>query len=232
MYGEKKKSLVREDDDTYHLLARDPTTRVEKKVSDAVKNLHRLGHIEDDLKRKLDPKFSCPPQMYGLPKVHKDHIPLRLIVSAIGSPTYSLAKELARILALLAGNTNRHVKNSAEFANIIRDAQLDETDYLFGFDVVSLFTRVPLDEALQVIANQVQNDPTLEERTSIPAEDILTLTELCLRSTYFQLEEQFYEQVEGAAMGSPLSPITANLYMEGGSRFCPTPTQSLAEVRG
>ena len=42
---------------------------------------------------------------------------------------------------------------------------------------------------------------------------VVTYT-LCLTSTYFTFQEEFYEQVEGAAMGSPLSPIVANLYME------------------
>ena len=55
---------------------------------------------------------------------------------------------------------------------------------------------------------------TLEVRTSIPVAQVMHLTELCLRSTYFQFENQFYEQTDGAAMGSPLSPIVANLFME------------------
>ena len=38
--------------------------------------------------------------------------------------------------------------------------------------------------------------------------------EVCLRSTFFTFQKVFYEQVEGVAMGSPLSPIVANLYME------------------
>ena len=44
--------------------------------------------------------------------------------------------------------------------------------------------------------------------------DIILLVEFCLKSTYFSFQDQFYEQVEGAAMGSPVSPIVANLYME------------------
>ena len=43
---------------------------------------------------------------------------------------------------------------------------------------------------------------------------IIRLLEFCLRSTYFIFQGQHFEQVEGAAMGSPLSPIVANLYME------------------
>ena len=36
----------------------------------------------------------------------------------------------------------------------------------------------------------------------------------CLKNTYFSFQDQFYEQVEGAAMGSLVSPIIANLYIE------------------
>ena len=31
---------------------------------------------------------------------------------------------------------------------------------------------------------------------------------------YFSFQDQFYEQVEGVALGSPASPIVANLYMK------------------
>ena len=44
--------------------------------------------------------------------------------------------------------------------------------------------------------------------------DIILLLEFCLKNTYFSFQDQFYEQVEGTAMGSPVSPIVANLYME------------------
>ena len=41
------------------------------------------------------------------------------------------------------------------------------------------------------------------------------LTRLCLTTTYFQFGGDFYEQVEGAAMDSPLSPVVANINMQG-----------------
>ena len=57
-------------------------------------------------------------------------------------------------------------------------------------------------------------DPTLKDRTVIGIDDIILLLEFCLKITYFSFQGQFFEQVEGAAMGSPVSPIVANLYME------------------
>ncbi len=54
----------------------------------------------------------------------------------------------------------------------------------------------------------------LDDRTALSIPDICQLTDLCLRSTYFVFEDQFFEQIAGAAMGSPLSPVVTNLYKE------------------
>ena len=46
------------------------------------------------------------------------------------------------------------------------------------------------------------------------SKQITSLLEFCLNSTYFTFQGKFYEQVDGTAMGSPISPIVANLFME------------------
>ena len=43
---------------------------------------------------------------------------------------------------------------------------------------------------------------------------IVTLLEVCLKNTYLLFQGKYYEQVHGAAMGSPISPLIANLFME------------------
>ena len=78
----------------------------------------------------------------------------------------------------------------------------------------ALFTSVPIDPALNIIKDLLDKDNTLKERTVMEVGDIILLLEFCLKNTYFSFQGQFYEQVEGAAMGSPVSPIVANLYME------------------
>ena len=139
---------------------------------------------------------------------------MRPIVSTINSPSYKLAKELARILTPLAGNTAYTVRNSTAFVERIRGLQTTPQDTLVSFDVKNLFTQVPVEAALTVVEDRLYKDPTLSDRTSIPVPQLVELTSLCLRSTYFQLGEKFYEQTDGAAMGSPLSPVIANLYLE------------------
>lgn len=71
--------------------------------------------LSDKERKYLSPNCSKAPQIYGLPKVHKEGFPLRPIVSAIGLLTYLLAKKLARILTPLASGKETQVKNSTEF---------------------------------------------------------------------------------------------------------------------
>ena len=73
---------------------------------------------------------------------------------------------------------------------------------MVSFDVVSLFTKVPLWEAMLYISDLLHDDETLEDRTTLPPDVICSLTEICLSTTYFMFENDFYEQIEGAAMGS------------------------------
>ena len=91
---------------------------------------------------------------------------------------------------------------------------LDESELMLSFDVVSLFTKVPVDEAVEVIHNMMLQDDSFEEVTTLTPDRISELLEVCPGSTYFSYQGEYYEQREGAAMGSPVSAIVANLYME------------------
>ena len=66
---------------------------------------------------------------------------------------------------------------------------------------MSLYTKIPIKYVVETIRS-LSDDNTAE------------LVEVCLNSTFFTFRKDFYEQVEGIAMGSPLSPIVANIYME------------------
>ena len=83
---------------------------------------------------------------------------MRPIVSTIGSPTYRLAKEIARILTPLTGKNSYTVKNSAKFVTNLKDVRISPNDELVSFDVVSLFTQMHIDHALKVVEQRLSDD--------------------------------------------------------------------------
>ena len=51
-------------------------------------------------------------------------------------------------------------------------------------------------------------------RTPFSPEHLMVLLEICLTSTYFVFQEKYYRISDGVAMGSPVSSVVANLFME------------------
>ena len=121
---------------------------------------------------------------------------------------------LTTLLAPIVGKNGYALKNSADLVKQLKDCKLDEDDVLVSFDVTALFTCVPVDRSLDIIHQKLIQDTTLKDRTELSAQHITDLLGICLKTTYFQFDQQIYSQVEGAAMGSPVSPIVANLFME------------------
>ncbi|XP_050957575.1 uncharacterized protein LOC127158535, partial [Labeo rohita] len=201
------------DYNTYEILNRDPTSKYKKQVIKCLQLLEKQGVIDRKLYYRLYPGDTTP-CLYGLPKVHKDNYPLRPIVSSINSVTYNIAKYLATVLAPLVGNTPHHVNNSMDFVDKIRGLSLQGDETMVSYDVISLFTCVPTVLAVETVRSRLSHDPMLRERTQLNPDQVSTLLELCLNTTYFKYKDVFYRQKHGCAMGSPVSPIVANLYME------------------
>ena len=139
---------------------------------------------------------------------------MRPIVSSIGAATYNTAKELANILKPLVGMSAHHVHNTKDFVDQIKKVKLEPGECITSYDVQALFTSVPITPMLEIIKGRLTNDKDLHKRTTMSVNHIIKLLEFCLNSTSFIYQGQFYQQVEGATMGSPLSPIVANIYME------------------
>jgi hypothetical protein len=64
------------------------------------------------------------------------------------------------------------------------------------------------------IRSRLSADPSLPEHSPLHVEDMMELLDICLKTTYFQFEDRFYQQKEGMAMGNSLSPVVSNIYME------------------
>ena len=94
--------------------------------------------------------------LYGLPKLHKENTPLRPIVSFTGSPTSNLSKDLERILSELTGKSDHHVRNSRDFAKFITSITINNEEQMVSFDVVSLFTKIPTELAVEIAKSRLE----------------------------------------------------------------------------
>ena len=199
---------------TYRPIPNDHTNKMKNRLITLLKKIKTEGGLSETTYKRLYPTGAGSPKFYGLPKVHKQGIPLRPIVSSIGSATYNTAKELSRILKPLVGKSRHHIQNNQDFLEDLKGIQLQPDEVMMSFDVKALFTSVPIEPALVIIEKLLKEDQNLQSRTTMSIQHIMDLLGLCLRGTYFTFNGKFYEQVEGAAMSSPISPIVANLYME------------------
>ena len=150
--------------------------------------------------------------MYGSSQIHKPLVngftKLRLILSALKTGTYKWAKFFVPLLQHLTSNEFT-LKDSFEFAKIIgeQDAGLS----MASLDVDSLFTNVPLEETINICANEL-----LKSNSSIHGLNKKQITELLSLTTkelIILFDMAFHTQVDGVAMGSPLGPSLANAFL-------------------
>ena len=85
---------------------------------------------------------------------------------------------------------------------------------MVSFDVVSLFTAIPVEKACEYIRKKLNEDTTLHLRTSLTSDEIISLLDFTLSNNYFVYNDSIYKQIHGCAMGSAVSPVVANLCME------------------
>ncbi|XP_078353280.1 uncharacterized protein LOC144638052 [Oculina patagonica] len=85
---------------------------------------------------------------------------------------------------------------------------------MVSFDVIALFTSIPVELALRITREKLLQDTTLAERTDISVPNVMRLLEFVLKNSFFTYEQEHYQQTFGCAMGSPVSATIANLVME------------------
>ena len=95
------------------------------------------------------------------------------------------------------------------FVSQIKNASLSRK-FLVSYDVTSLFTNIPFQETIDVAINLIFNhNPNL----NITKKELQKLFLLATSQTHFIFKIKFYNQIDGVAMGSPLAPVLANIFM-------------------
>ena len=112
-YINKAKHLLNQN--TYKTITKDPTNTIKNKLINILKTIKTKSGLGTNIYKSMYPTGCVPPKFYGLPKIHKPDTPLRPIVSSCGSVTYGVAKELAKILKPLVGQSPHHINSTQDF---------------------------------------------------------------------------------------------------------------------
>lgn len=104
------------------------------------------------------------------------------------------------------------LKDVFDFVNKIGSINPVDNKYLVSFDVESLFTNVPTKETIDIILERVYTKNT-EAFHGLNRQQLENLLTICTQKSHFQFGGEFYDQIDGVAMGSPLGPLFANIFM-------------------
>lgn len=182
-------------------------TKIRKKINDSNDTLIALGTSSS----KLLISNPHPPVLYSLPKIHKENIPIRPIVSFINSPAYKLANFLNKIFnSYLQVSSPFSIKNTSQLINSLSDFPIPPNSFLVSFDIKNLFPSVPSGECVDIVSNLFSSS-TLNP-THIPV--LLSLLKITLDQNFFVFNNKFYQQLTGLAMGSPLSPLLSEVFLK------------------
>ena len=90
------------------------------------------------------------PIFYILPKIHKEGVPGRPIVSAVGSITENISEFLTLCIQPLVPKLRSYVRDTKHFVSIIRKLPTQSNDaILVSADVSSLYTNIPHNEEIE-----------------------------------------------------------------------------------
>ena len=142
-----------------------------------------------------------PIVLYGMAKVHEENVLLRPVASMLGTPEYTPAKFLDRIIVPYMPDT--YLLRSTEL-----HAQKMTT--VVSFDVISLFTNVPLKETIEIVIDYLYADTI-----NVMHVDKKIFRRLVYFATQevFRFNEKLYKLVDGVIIGNPLGPTLANFFL-------------------
>ncbi|XP_066929990.1 uncharacterized protein [Clytia hemisphaerica] len=186
---------------------KNPTMKEEEVIVEKLKSLLSENKISEKLFDDIKPIGSQPPRLYGLAKIHKPLIPLRPVLSMPGSAYYKIAKKVADWLSVVEEcqiNTS-----SQSLSQSLKEITLENDEEMISFDVVSLYTNVPVDEAITHCAAELLYGDRYPH-PPVSKDTFVELTKLCSLNVLMLTPRGYYRQTDGLAMGSPPAPYLAN----------------------
>ena len=183
---------------------KDLTSANQKSVEDTIQEFITKQQLPITSQNLISttPSTSC---IYFKLKIHKPNNPGRPIVSRCSCPTELASSYLDKVMTPIVKSLLSYIKDSNHALGIFRTFNFSgENKIILTMDITSLLTVVPNNEGLQAIKYSVKKPSS---------ETLLRLAELVLTLKCFSFGDNYYKQINGAAMGTKMKPSYANLFV-------------------
>ena len=194
----------------YKKLKSDPTNSIANEIRSALSDMTEKGYIDNDTCKYLMPENPAPGRFYLLPKLHKEGIPGRPIVSANGHPTEKISEFVDYHLRPFVKNLPSNLQDTTDYLTKMKSLNpLPENTLLASMDVTSLYTNIPQNEGIAA-CEEVWNT---RHHQNPPTECLVKLLTLVLKNNNFVFNGEHYLQINGTSMGTKMAPSYANIFM-------------------
>ena len=140
---------------------------------------------------------------------------LRPIVSSIGTFNYNLACFLCDFLSPLVPN-DYSCEDAFFFLSQIKNANFAKK-FLVSSDVTSLYLNIPIQGTMDIAIDLIFNhNPNL----NITRKELKRLFLFTTSQIHFIFDSNLYNRIDRVAMGCPLAPALANIFMGFHESMC------------
>jgi retron-type reverse transcriptase len=94
-------------------------------------------------------------------------------------------------------------------ADNLTKIDINEHCRLITFDIKDLYVNIPIHETLKITELMLS-----KENTEQTTKQIITLLDAILKQNYFEFKNNLYQPEKGVAMGSPISGIMAEIFLQ------------------
>ena len=209
-----KEGLRQLKDRDFYRLQEDTLTEIHNNtITKEVTRMYYQGEIHLQTAEYLVAEKPRTPNLYLLPKIHKNVLPLpgRPIVLANECPTEKISQFADFFLQPIIPKLPSFLKDSGAFINTLLDLDIPEGAILATMDVTSLYTNIPTPEGITAVGKALAT--TRHPNLNPTNRSLCKLLELVLTCNNFQFHDKDFLQISGTAMGTKLAPAYANIFM-------------------